>query len=184
MKIKGSALRSTMNYLREHFSPDQVEKVMQALPSDARAILEIPILVSSWYEADLLFVLMKKMVSELNQSPDILFPKMGEQSCDDGMNTVYRIFFKIGSPGYILKFTIQVWSNYYSEGKMILVSRTSNSAHLRLEEVHFPDRAMCLRITGWLRRALELTGAKVTSFSHSACIFEKAPACEWKATWA
>lgn len=156
---------------------------MHALPSDARATLEKPILVSSWYEADLLFGLMNKMTSELNQVPEVLFPRMGVQSCDDGMNTVYKIFFKIGAPSYILKFTTQVWSNYYSEGRMTLVSSTSNSAHLRLEDVHFPDRAMCLRITGWLRRALELTGAEVTSLSHSACAFEKAPACEWKATW-
>lgn len=183
MRIKGSALRSTMNYLREHFRPEEVQKVMEALPSDARAELEKPILVSSWYEADLLFVVMNKMVTELKQVPEILFPKMGVQSCDDGMNTVYKIFFKMGAPSYMLKFTTQVWSNYYSEGKMRVLASASDSAHVRLEGAQFPDRAMCLRITGWLRRALELTGAEVTSLTHSACTFEKAPFCEWKASW-
>jgi hypothetical protein len=83
----------------------------------------------------------------------------------------------------MLKFTIQVWSNYYSEGKMVLVDGGPHSAHLRLEGIRTADEAMCYRVTGWLERALELAGAKDIHMMHEACVLKGGEACEWKAVW-
>lgn len=183
MKVKGSALRSTMNYLREHFTPEQVNRVIAVLPPARRDTLEKPILISTWYEAEVLFTLMNAMTKELSQPPEVLFHRLGRQSCDDGLNTVYRIFFKIGTPSYMLKFTSQVWRNYYDQGKFSVVSGSANHAHLRLEGISFPDAGMCIRLTGWLERALELSAAKNIRMAHSSCKFSGAPECEWKGSW-
>ncbi len=183
MKVKGSALRSTMNYLREHFTSEQVNRVLSALPAGHRDELSKPILISTWYDSAILFNLMNAMARESGQPSEVLFHRLGRQSCDDGLNTVYRIFFKIGTPSYMLKFTVQVWRNYYDEGKFVVLSGSSNQAHIRLQDVSFPDSGMCVRVTGWLERALELSGARNIRMSHSACRFSGAPSCEWTATW-
>lgn len=183
MKVKGSALRSTLNYLREHFTGDQVRRVMDRLPAAQRETAEKPVLTSSWYEADALYGLMHAMAAEVRGDPRELYRTLGRQSCDDGLNTVYRVFFKVGSPAFMLKFTIQVWSNYYSEGKMVLVEGGSRSAHLRLEGIHSTDEAMCERVTGWLERALELAGAGDIHMVHEPCSLKGGAACEWKAVW-
>lgn len=183
MKVKGSALRSTMNYLREHYTAQQVQKVLARLTADERSAAERPILTSSWYEAGILYDLMRAMAAETPGDPRELYRTLGRQSCDDGLNTVYRVFFKVGSPSFMLKFTIQVWANYYSEGKMTLVDGGAQRAHLRLDGVRSVDEAMCHRVTGWLERALELSGAQAIHMAHQACVHAGAPACEWKAAW-
>ena len=183
MKVKGSALRSTMNYLREHFGPDQVRRILDRLPEEQRAAAEKPVLISSWYEADLLYGLMRAMAAEVQGDPREFYRALGRQSCDDGLNTVYKVFFKVGTPSFMLKFTIQVWGNYYSEGKMVAVATGANSAHLRLEGVRSLDEAMCWRVTGWLERALELAGAADIRMTHGTSAAEGNSAYEWKAVW-
>lgn len=88
MNVKGSALRSTLNYLRERYTPEQTNMVMSVLYDDQRKTLESPILVSSWYEADLLYALLRSMAAQLGEQPQALYEKVGRQSCDDGLNTV------------------------------------------------------------------------------------------------
>ena len=183
MKVKGSALRSTLNYLREHFTTDQVRNIMGRLSDDQRASAEKPVLTSSWYEAGLLYDLMHAMAAESPGDPREFYRVLGRQSCDDGLNTVYRVFFKVGSPAFMLKFTIQVWTNYYSEGKMALLEGSPHSAHLRLEGIRSTDEAMCCRVTGWLERALELSGAQAIHLVHETCMLKGGAACEWKAGW-
>lgn len=183
MNVKGSALRSTLNYLREHFTADRVRRVMERLPAGQRSAVEKPVLTSSWYDADVLYGLMHAMASEAGGDPKELYRMLGRQSCDDGLNTVYKVFFKVGTPSFMLKFTLQVWSNYYSEGKMVLVAGGSQAAHLKLEDVRFVDEAICCRVTGWLERALELAGARDIHMIHEPCSIRGGAACEWKAVW-
>lgn len=183
MKVKGSALRSTMNYLREHYTATQVQKILGRLTEDQRAAAEKPVLTSSWYDAALLYDLMRAMAAESSGDPRDLYRTLGRQSCDDGLNTVYRVFFKVGTPSFMLKFTIQVWSNYYSEGKMALVEGGQQAAYLRIEGARSVDEAMCYRVTGWLERALELSGARSIHMAHSSCVHTGSGACEWKAAW-
>jgi len=183
MKVKGSALRSTLNYLREHFTADQVRRILERIPAEHRVSAEKPVLISSWYEADLLYALMHAMAAEVTVDPREFYRTLGRQSCDDGLNTVYKIFFKVGTPSFMLKFTIQVWSNYYSEGKMVLVEGGTHSAHLRLEGIRTADEAMCYRVTGWLERALELSGGHGIHMAHETCVRSGGAACEWKAIW-
>jgi hypothetical protein len=183
MKVKGSALRSSMNYLREHYTTAQVERVLGRLAEEQRSVVERPLLTASWYEASVLYDLMHAMAAETPGDPGELFRTLGRQSCDDGLNTVYKVFFKVGTPSFMLKFTIQVWSNYYSEGKMVKVEGTAQSALLRLEGLRPQDEAMCHRVTGWLERALELSGAQDIHMLHEACARRGAAACEWKGVW-
>ena len=183
MKVKGSALRSTMNFLREHYPPPAIERILNGLPEEDRKILTPPILVSSWFPAETLCRLAHALEKETAGDPEELFLRLGKQSCEDGLNTIYRIFFQVGTPSFIIKRVTQVWSNYYDAGKMVLVSSTSNTVHVRLEGAHLPDSAMCTRITGWMIRSLELSGGRRIALEHTSCIHRGGHDCEWKADW-
>lgn len=184
MKVKGSALRSSMSFLREHYPLPTVERILGGLPEEDRKILTPPILTSAWFPAEALCRLAHGMEKETPGDPEELYLRLGKQSCEDGLNTVYRLFFQIGSPSFIIKRISQVWSNYYDEGKMAIISSTSNTVHVRLEGAALPDAAMCTRITGWMTRALELSGGKSIALDHVACVHRGGKACEWKSDWA
>lgn len=183
MNVKGSALRSTMTFLRERYPEDFCQKVVSTIPPAHRAILEKPIQQSGWYDATILYTLMHIIAKASNENEEDLFFRMGKQSCDDGLNTIYKIFFKVGSPTFILKHVAQVWGNYYSEGRMVLLSGTSTTAHMRLEGVQFPDESLCHRIRGWMVRASELSGGKNVRVFHETCVHRGGTSCEWKGAW-
>jgi hypothetical protein len=184
MKVKGSALRSTMSFLREQYPAPTVARILAGLPEEDRKILTPPILTSAWFPADALCRLIHGMEKETPGDPQDLYLRVGMQSCEDGLNTIYKLFFKVGTPSFILKHAGQVWKNYYDEGQIVLVSSTSNTAHVRLEGAKMPDPAMCMRISGWMKRAAELSGGHSVAVDHCACVHRGAPACEWKTDWA
>jgi len=183
MRVKGSALRSSMNFLRENFPPETALRILNGLPDEDRKVLGGTILMSDWYRAEILFGLMHAMTGETSEKPEDLFIRLGRQSCEDGLNTIYKIFFKVGTTSFILKHVAQVWNNYYDEGKMLLLDSTPMTAHLRLEGAHLPDAAMCIRVSGWMMRAVELSGGKNVRIDHASCAHRKDPDCEWKARW-
>ena len=183
MRVKGAALRSSITYLREHFPAEIQQKVMESLQEDQRTILSRPILVSDWYDAELLYSFMHAVAEVSVQDERVIFHAMGRQSCDDGLNTVYKLFFKIGSPAFIIKRAAQVWGNYYDEGKMEVLDSSSKFAHLRLLEQHLPNVAMCMRVTGWMERAVEFSGGRNVQLDHNTCAHRGDQFCEWRASW-
>jgi hypothetical protein len=183
MNVKGSALRSSLNYLRENFPPADVDKILDRLPPEQRKIFEKPVLVSDWFDAKVLYSLMKAMAGGSNQDPRALYHQMGRQSCDDGLNTVYKIFYKLGSPSYIIEKGMRVWNNYYSDGVIVTLKSTPKMAHIRLTKNSFPDESMCIRLNGWMERAVELSGGKRIRLSHPSCVHHGQEYCEWEASW-
>jgi hypothetical protein len=184
MKVKGSALRSTLNFVREHFPPDQVEKMLQRIPPDHRKLLERPILVSDWHEAAILVGLMKAAAAASGEEGRALWHRMGRQSADDGLNTVYKVFFRLGAPSYILKRGFQLWNNYYSDGVMVVENISDRGADVKLTKNAFPDECMCVRITGWMERSIELSGGKGVAIRHKTCVHRGDPECAWRGDWA
>ncbi len=184
MKVKGSALRSTMHYIRDHYPPDQVGKIMDQLDPEHRKLLERPILVSDWHEAEILVRLMKAAAAVSGEDGRTLWARIGRQSCDDGLNTVYKIFFRLGSPSYILKRGFQLWNNYYSDGVMVVENITDQGADVKLTKNAFPDECMCIRITGWMERSIELSGGKGVKIVHKTCVHRGDAECTWRGDWA
>ena len=184
MKVKGSALRSTLNFIREHHPPEQVEKMLQHLKPEHKKLLERPILVSDWHEAVILVDLMKAVPTVTGEDGRSLWHRIGRQSADDGLNTVYKVFFRLGSPSYILKRGLQLWNNYYSDGVMVVENITDQGADVRLTKNAFPDECMCIRITGWMERSIELSGGKGVRIAHKTCVHRGDAECTWRGDWA
>jgi hypothetical protein len=183
MKVKGSALRSTLKFASDHYPEKTVRAVMESLPAEHRSELGKSILAGDWYDAGLLHTYMHALARASGDPEDDLFYRIGRQSCDDGLNSLYRMFFKVGSPHFILKRVPQIWGNYYDAGRMTLVEGTPLTALIRLEGTHFPDEALCHRIRGWMVRAIELSGGKQITIVHTACVHHGQAVCEWKGNW-
>jgi len=75
-----------------------------------------------------------------------------------------------------------MWSSLYNRGELRVEDQTDGSARIRL--VNFPtELAGCSRITGWIERMAELTGAKNVRIEKTACFTKGGAACEWKVEW-
>jgi len=183
LKVKGIALKSTINYIKSKLKPEELIAFEGSLSLNCRDFFHLPVLSAEWYEANSLVEIMVKIPEFLKRKPEEVWWEIGRYSCDDGLNTVYKIFYKLGSPEFIIKRAAQVWSNYYSEGNFFVVSHSLNSAHVQIKDISLPHPALCTRISGWMERAIELSGGKNVVLRHTLCKFQKQIIEEWKANW-
>lgn len=183
-KVKGSAFKASIQYLKEKLENITFEEFIEKVPPEVQKLLETPILTSSWYEFSLLIKLMDSAEPHLHpEKGRSVAWDMGRFSADVGLSTVYRIFFKVADPSYIIKKASQVYQTYYSSGEMTCEEIGAGKALLCLREVDQPDIHLCERLLGWMERTLELSGAKKVTMSHPKCRTRGDDRCEFHGIW-
>ncbi len=95
---------------------------------------------------------------------------------------IYRAFFRLGTPGFILGKIPLVYRQYFKKGAVKCHVEQAR-AEIHLEGVAFPHYLCAYGITGWFDAMLELVGTRGSSLEHTACVHRDDPGCTWTATW-
>ncbi len=183
MKIKGSAIISTINYIKIHFGEEGKNEVFARLPEEELNIVNQAVFSSKWYPFSIFI--------NLNQFTDSIFGKgdlelvriMGAFGAEHDLKTIYKIFYKIGSPQFILKRASQVFSTYYDQGNMQALESSSDYGLIELSE--FPDitEVYLQRVSGWMEKTIELSGGKHPKVVTLRRSKNGKSVVEFKATW-
>lgn len=159
MEVKGSAVISTPKYMKEKY-PSQYEKWLDALSQESRHIMQ-SVLASNWYPLDAGFIQPTKAACDIlqNGSKKVAWD-MGRYSAEYSLNGVYRVFFRIGSPAYLISRGAKVFSSYYKPCELNVTSNDSKNTSIQITE--FPESSEYIenRIAGWMEKALELCGVQ------------------------
>jgi uncharacterized protein (TIGR02265 family) len=181
-RVKGTAVQSSLQYVRERFGDDSLARVVAALPEADRRALE-GVLVSSWYDVETFRRFMVEAERQLGtQEPDVV-RRMGRFSCDQGITTVYRIFFKLGSPEFIIRRAARVFSSYYDTGELRIVESGPGRAVGELAGFEGGAPQFCERIFGWMQQTLERAGAKNLRAKHDVCVHRGGAVCRFEGDW-
>jgi len=182
-QVKGTAVQSSMRYVQERFGEGALAGVIEALPEADRKAFGHGALASSWYGMDAFLRFMQEAERQLGtQEPDVV-RRMGRASCDYGVTTVYRIFFKVGSPEFIISRAARVFSSYYDSGELRIAESGPGRAVAELVGLEGGAPQFCERIFGWMQRTLELAGAKGLRSAHSSCVHRGDAVCRFEGTW-
>ena len=109
--------------------------------------------------------------------------RMGRASCDYGVTGVYKIFFKVGSPEFIISRATRVFTSYYDTGELRIVETGTGGWWSSSTGLEGGAPQFCERIYGWMQRTLELAGAKNLRSAHSACVHRGDPVCRFEGSW-
>jgi uncharacterized protein (TIGR02265 family) len=181
-RVKGTAIHSSVRYVEERFGEGALGRVTAALPPEDGAALE-GLLASSWYPMGLLLRLMQEAERQLAPQEPELIRNMGRASCDYGINGVYRIFFKVGSPEFIISRATRVFSNYYDTGELKIVEVGDRRVAAELVGLEGGAAQFCERIYGWMQRTLELAGARNLRSGHTSCVHRGDAVCRFEGSW-
>lgn len=181
-RVKGTAVQSSLRYVKERFGQAAVARILERLAPSDREPLE-QVLASSWYPMDAFLHFMQEAQRQLGaQEPDVV-RNMGRASCDYGMTTVYKVFFKLGSPEFVISRAAGVFSSYYDEGGIRIVESGRGRAAVELTGFEGGAPQFCERLHGWMQRILELAGAKNVRTVHSLCVHRRDAACRFEGSW-
>jgi hypothetical protein len=181
-KVKGTAIQSSLRYVRERFGEEALQAVLAALPAADSADLS-GALASSWCSMESLLRFMQEAKRQLGpREPDVL-RNMGRASCDYGVTGVYKVFFRVGSPEFIIGRATRVFSSYYDTGRIAVVESRDGRAVVEVTGLEGSTPEFCERIYGWMSRTLELAGAKGLKSAHSLCVHRGDPVCRFEGDW-
>ncbi|MFT3695438.1 MAG: 4-vinyl reductase [Kofleriaceae bacterium] len=181
--VKGSALTSRVLWVQLGHGAGGIDRLKAALNPTLRAQLETGFSKANWYPlADFI---------ELNETIDRVFGRgdlglvklLGRYSADANLTTIYRLFFKVGSVHWILGRAVRLWGAHYDAGFFEVATRGPKAAVLRLRGFPSPHRVHCLAVSGFVERALELSGGKRPIVEESKCRTRGDDHCQMDVSW-
>jgi hypothetical protein len=181
-QVKGTAVSASLRYVRERFGEEALARVLDALPGEDRKRLSA-VLASSWYPMEAFLLFMREAQRQLGAEQPDLVRSMGRASCDYGVTGVYKIFFKVGSPEFIIGRSARVFSSYYDSGELRVVDSRDGRAVVEVAGLEGGSPEFCERIYGWMQRTLELAGAKGLRSAHSLCVHRGDAVCRFEGDW-
>jgi hypothetical protein len=180
-EVKGTAVAASLRYATETLGTQGYRSLLDALTPEHRTLVEGGILASGWYPLRMMLDIMQHTAG-IAADPRAAW-KMGRASADYALTTVYKIFFKVGSPQFVISKASSVFKTYYTTGQMTPV--VSEKGHALLEITGFADPSpiLCDRIMGWMERTVELSGAKSPRIVHPQCLARGDAVCRYEGWW-
>jgi len=183
VQVKGSTLVPRLKYLETRGNEAQQRQVMEQLSTEFRARIQSGLLQSEWYPfAD--FVSLIRAMDRVFGRGDLAFvPPLARYAAEQALTTIYKVFYKVGSPEFIITRAARVWSQYYTSGHLQVLPLGPKRVRLLLEDFETPAREHCLSVRGWIEQTLEMSGGRNIRVDELQCRAQGKPQCEFMCSW-
>lgn len=183
VNVKGSALSSRVLWVELGHGAAGMERLLAQTSPELRVNIEMGVSKAKWYPFDQ-FVELNLTIDRLFGRGDLgLVKQLGRYGADANLTTIYRLFFKVGSPQWILGRSVRLWSAHYDSGFAEVSTRGPKSAVMRIRGFATPHAAHCLSVAGWAERSIELSGGKRAIVEESKCRTRGDDLCQLDVTW-
>ncbi|HUJ14632.1 MAG TPA: hypothetical protein VL284_12670 [Thermoanaerobaculia bacterium] len=180
--VKGSPVRSLQKFIDKELTPAQRDEILRGLPDDFAERMRGPILPTETIPVHLLNRLTEAAAKLKGEPLDEFARRAGREAAADAIRGIYRFFVLVLTPSALLSKASSMWRAMYDRGELRVTEQTDHGATVQL--LDFPAESVgCSRITGWIERMAELTGANNVRIRQTQCYAKGAPHCEWSITW-
>jgi len=180
--MKGSAFTARFDFLRDRF-PDGWDRYLRILDDETRALAEGSCMKSSWYPFSSFVDLNLKADRLFGQSDLALCREMGRDAAKTNLPTLYRIFYRVGSPEFALDKVASVWRQHHDTGHSTVVFPGPGRASYQVHEFAAPHATLCRSLEGFLHGSLEVMALRDIDVRHVHCRLDGAAVCEYEGTW-
>ena len=181
-QMKGSAFTARFEYLRtrhEKLWPDYLEQ----LAPETRELATTRLLKNAWYPFDA-FADLNVVADRVIGNGDLaLVKQLGKYAAEANLPTLYKLFYVVGSPEYIVRKAATLWSVHHTTGRSELITHQQNYVEYQLHDFAQPHRVLCKSLEGFIERSLELTGVTQISIREKQCAAAGAPYCSFHGRW-
>lgn len=161
MEVKGVSVRSVVEFINRKY-PGKYKHWCETLPETSRNIYLGKIVVNEWYPLNEGLTIPLHNVGKIFYDGDwqkaVL--DMGKYSAEEALTGVYKLYVKMGSPRHIIDRASRIMSAYFQPSEMKVASSDKNQVVLHITRFDEPDEAIEYNISGWIDRALEISGCK------------------------
>jgi hypothetical protein len=185
-QVKGSAITARIKYVRDLHGEPGVRHVKETLAPEHRKVLDGRVLPHAWVPFDL-FVDLCTTIDRLYGKGDLsLVKEIGRFAARANLPTLYRIFYVLGSPEFILGRAPRLWDVHYDSGRLetsFAIKDGRRVAALKIIDFATPHRVHCLSVAGWAEQSVELSGGKSVELTETGCRASGGSKCELVVSW-
>lgn len=181
-QVKGSVLKSRLQFVEQHGGADAVDRVLAALAPADRAALRNLVAIQ-WCPFDLGRRLDDAIVAVLGGGRAQFFERLGAASADTNLTGVHKAFLTPGDPQAFLAKAPQIYKLYYDTGHRDYTATGPASAVLTTHDAETFSAPDCLTVIGWHRRALEMCGATNVQIVEEECRARGGTVCRYRIAW-
>lgn len=180
-KVKGGALHSRLQFVRDHKGDEGVKNVLARLDEADRKTCA-SILTGAWYPFDLNDRL-DQAIADVMGMGDQVFLLMGEKSATHNLSSAHRAFVVGKDPQGMLERVAQIYQAYYDTGHRTYEKLGEKKAVFRTHESSTFSKHDCLTVVGWHRKAIEMCGGVNPKVTETKCRTRGADVCEYVCEW-
>ncbi len=183
-KIKGAIVRDSLRSVRRRGGDAELGRIINRLHGDVKKVFEGPIYPWEWYSLDAFTDFLEADILETAGGNAEVLIARAEKVIESQLRGVYRIFVKLGSPGYVVKRIASVHQTYFDGSQII--PEVDDDSRATIKYIGFKGRHRILEYTiiGFYRKALEISGAKKVDVHFSVPMSDDQDYSEVTVTWA
>jgi hypothetical protein len=184
MEVRGASVVSLQAFVLREFEDEGYRQWMSKLPPESRAIFAGKPQLDLWYPLE------DGVGAPLEALCDLFYRgkqqgawESGRFSADFGLNTLMKVFLKVGNVSFIVKRASSILTRYYQPCVVEVVSSKNNEAIVRITEFEGMTTLVEARIAGYMQRAAELTGGSRVEVFVGPSMTKAHPFTEFKIQW-
>jgi hypothetical protein len=181
-KTKGVSFVNVRSFCRERYGPEAMDRVLESMSPEDRDVLA-SVLAMGWYDLALYARLIRAVDATLGKGDLALIKPLGCFEAEHDISTVYRLFFRLANPAYAVEKTTEYWRRFNDTGTWHVQRESETRVSGTLEGWGVVDEALCLELTGYMPRVIELVGGKDAVMRHPRCRARGGAVCAFDLEW-
>ncbi len=157
---KGVKFLYSKRFIESEYGTATWEKVMELMPEEAREVWAGGILVNRNYPFAAFKEMTKALTKELGSAKEGQLSRIYEYVAGQSLSQVYKIFFSLTNPSFVIKNYPKLWSNFFSAGKVEVPAVEKGHAVLKFTVPEIFLDWLPPACLGYSRKAVEMAGGK------------------------
>ncbi|MCP4652656.1 MAG: hypothetical protein GY858_04655 [Candidatus Omnitrophica bacterium] len=181
--VKGNQIKITIDFLKENFGDNALDKLFVHMDQRIKRILSRPILdISRIPETAFsqLIVTAEKVFGSKNYR---LSRDIGHYLAHKSVPKFYQIFIKLGDPFFVIKRSQSFWKTIHNTGTLVFEATGPNSTTGQFKDFACPQKEFCSLLLGYFGAVCEMCGYTPISVVETKCICEGDDFCEFAISW-
>jgi hypothetical protein len=154
---KGVNFLYSKRFIVSEYGAEKWDRVFNALPKDSQEVWGSGILASNSYPFAAFKEMMNVLTKELGAPRRDQLARIYEYIADQSLNKIYKIFFKLANPSYVIKNYPKLWANFFNTGTVEVQAEKGHAVLKFILPEIFLDwlPPACL---GYSKKAVEMSG--------------------------
>ena len=177
-------LKNRLAFLYEVHGPGAIDRVIADMPIEHQDILDQPLLPTNWITMDASAAFLNSAAAVLGG--DRVIYEMGISGAQKSLSGIYKIFVRVGSPGFIVKRGAGAFKQLFDGGHSEAnAERRGDRTHAVWRSYGFATHHRLIEVVmhGWMIAALRLSGAQVDRSEITVSLSEELGYFEIEGSW-